>query len=278
MGETTGIDWTDHTFNPWWGCTRVSPACNNCYAETFAKRLGKDLWGKNAERRFFGAKHWQEPVIWNAKAEAAGKPKFVFCASMADVFEVGPDGLSAERSRLYELIWETPWLTWLLLTKRPENARLLLPWAPESEPWPNVWVGTTVEDQKRADERIPLLLDTTASRRFLSMEPLLGPVDLIPEAFGGYPESDQWTRDREVGRVPLIDWVITGGESGAGHRPPDPEWFRSVRDQCSAAGVPLWFKQWGGRTAKAGGKELDGVEWCERPSPSTPVLRTGTSR
>lgn len=203
MGETTAIGWTDHTFNPWWGCTKIEgpngtgSACDHCYAATFAKRTGHDVWGKDGDRRFFGDKHWNEPLKWERDA-AAGKPgpntgrpdHLVFCASMADVFEARDD-LNGERERLWRLIDVTPHLTWLLLTKRPEQVLRRTPWAwrvgqntspPHREDranWPrNVWIGTTVEDQARADLRIPRLAKIPAPVRFLSCEPLLGPIDL----------------------------------------------------------------------------------------------------
>src|SRR5690348_736847 len=192
MGEGTKIQWTDHSFNPWWGCTRVSPGCEHCYAEAFAKRTGLG-WGVAAERRFFGDKHWNEPRRWNAAAEKEGRRHRVFCASMADVFEDRPE-LAPWRERLWDLIDETPWLDWQLLTKRPENVNRLVTPAWHTGAWPeNVWLGTTVEDQRRAEERIPELLNCAAKVRFLSCEPLLGPVDLDLDG---------------------IQWVIVGGESG----------------------------------------------------------------
>lgn len=276
MSENTKIEWCDHTFNPWWGCEKISPACAHCYAEGFAKRTGNAVWGKLAPRRFFGEKHWEEPLKWNAAAEKAGTRPRVFCASMADVFEERED-LVVPLARLMDLIRRTPNLDWLLLTKRPGNwwARLfgegeegegtvleffrrlgrsgmpgtrgwemlewLADWA-QNRPPHNVWIGTTVEDQTRADERIPELLRIPARVRFLSCEPLLGPVDLsgarlvhlaTPFAHPGMHQT------------PLIDWVIAGGESGPQARPMHPDWARSLRDQCTAAGVPFFFKQWG---------------------------------
>lgn len=249
MGATTGIAWTRRTFNPWWGCQRVSPGCAHCYAETFAKRTGHDVWGAGSERRFFGEAHWAEPLRWNAKAEAEDRQDLVFCASMADVFEDRRD-LDAERQRLWTLIERTPNLTWQLLTKRPENVERLVPvsWSLWGLP-PNVWLGTTVEDQQRADERVPVLTEVRVlSRvRFLSAEPLLGRVIL----------DRQWLR--------RIGWVIVGGESGGGFRPLDLDHARSLRDQCVAAGVPFFFKQVGGLTPKAGGDLLDGRRWTEFP-------------
>ena len=176
MGANTKIQWTDYTFNPWWGCTRVSPGCEHCYAEAFAKRCGVQ-WGVKAERRFFGDKHWAEPLKWNAAAAKLGERRRVFCASMADVFE-DRDDLRAERAKLFSLIHTTPHLDWLLLSKRPENMERLAD-ARWIHGWPsNVWAGCTVEDQRRADERIPHLLRVPAAVRFLSCEPLLERVDL----------------------------------------------------------------------------------------------------
>ena len=229
MGESTKIEWAHHTFNPWWGCVKVSEACAHCYAETFANRTGNRVWGKDAERRFFGDKHWNEPLKWDKAAKKAGELHRVFCASMADVFEARDD-LVEERARLWKLIKRTPNLIWLLLTKRPENILKMVPaeWLKVNR-WPsNVWVGTTVENQKWADKRIPELQAVPAPVRFLSVEPLLGPVEL-----GGY-----------VSRLG-INWVIVGGESGGKARPMDPDWVNSIYYACSSAGVPFFFKQWG---------------------------------
>lgn len=238
MGETTTISWTDHTFNPWWGCARVSPGCQHCYAESFAKRTGNAVWGKDSDRRRFGDNHWNEPLKWNRAAQGSGRPALVFCASMADVFEDRPDH-EEDRIRLWDLIGRTPWLEWQLLTKRPENISRM---APDLGYWPaNVWLGCTVEDQQRADERIPHLLAVPASVRFLSMEPLLGPVDLLNHVDG-------------------IDWVIVGGESGPGHRPLNPDHAVSLRTQCRHWGVPFLFKQHGGQYPTSGGDLLDGSQ------------------
>lgn len=252
MAERTAIGWTDHSFNPWWGCTRVSPGCQHCYAETFSRRVGHSsegskvaLWGKGAERRFFGDKHWADPLKWDRAAAATDRPARVFCASMADVFEDRAD-LEGERERLFDLIEATPHLMWLLLTKRPQNVLRLAPerwWMDPGEP-SNVWIGTTVEDQQRADERLPHLAAIPAAVRFLSCEPLLGPVDI------GSP----WL---EAG---LVDWVICGGESGPGHRLMDLDHARVLRDQCRRWGVPFFFKQVGGATPTAGGDLLDGEQ------------------
>lgn len=252
MGESTAIAWTDHTFNPWWGCTRVSPGCEHCYAETFAKRTGNNVWGKNANRRFFGEKHWNEPHRWNAKAERDGVRRKVFCASMADVFEDRPE-LAEHRRNLFDTIDNTPWLDWQLLTKRPENVlRLVDGWIVSPDypnDWPaNVWIGTTVEDQKRADERIPHLARIPAAVRFLSCEPLLGYVDLL-------------------NHVEAVDWIIVGGESGPNHRPLSLDNARMLQQQAALWDVPFFFKQVGGRTPTAGGDQLDGETYKQFPRP-----------
>ena len=260
MGESTAISWTDHTFNPWWGCERVSPGCQNCYAEAFAKRTGHTVWGKQAERRFFGDKHWNEPIKWNAKAEAEGVRRRVFCASMADVFEEREE-LEPYRTRLYDLIEATSALDWQLLTKRPQNVTDMVPGHWLWREWPtNAWVGTTVEDQERANLRVPTLLTIPAAIRFLSCEPLLGPVDL--DGLWGYPGSADGD---DLDRWP-IDWVIVGGESGPRHRPFDLDWARNLRRQCDRAQVPFFFKQVGGRTPTAGGDALDGLRWKQFPT------------
>jgi protein gp37 len=236
VGIDTKIQWCHHTFNPWWGCERVSPGCVHCYAEAFAKRTGHSVWGSAAQRRFFGDKHWAEPLKWDRDAGKAGERRRVFCASMADVFEDRPD-LVDDRARLSLLVQATPWLDWLLLTKRPENVDRL--WRPDwpTNRWPeNVWLGTTVEDQERADERITRILSVPAAVHFLSVEPLLGPVDL--RRFDGG------------------DWVIVGGESGAGARPCDVEWVRSVISQCRDASVACFVKQLGARP-------YDSAVYCE---------------
>ncbi len=223
MGQQSAIEWTDHTFNPWWGCTKVSPGCTHCYAETLSNRYGHDIWGPKKSRRTLGDKHWQEPIKWNALASQKERRARVFCASMADVFEDNPS-IEAERDKLWALIDETPMLDWLLLTKRPENMHRFAPW---NSSWPaNVWAMTSVENQEQAEKRIPKLSMVPAAVRGLSVEPLLGPVDLEP-----------WLGE--------IQWVIVGGESGPNARPMHPNWARSVRDQCQAADVAFFFKQWG---------------------------------
>lgn len=262
MARNSKIEWTDHTFNPWWGCVKVSPACKHCYAEAWAKRVGAAVWGANAPRRFFGEAHWKEPERWNREAERRGVRERVFCASMADVFEDRRD-LDVWRDKLATLIARTPSLDWLLLTKRPDKAVALAPWKGE---WPqNVWLGTTAETQAWAQRRLPELLRTPAQVRFLSCEPLFAALDL-----------GEWLGSG-------VDWLITGGESGPRARPSNPAWFRALRDQCLANDVAFYFKQWGewapsdqfgsangdGSFVKAGkrntGRKLDGQIWSEVP-------------
>lgn len=228
MAKNSQIEWTHHTFNPWWGCKKVSAACDNCYAELWAKRMGHQLWGIDAPRRFFSDAHWNEPRKWNEEAKRRGRRERVFCASMADVFERRAD-LNPERERLWRLIETTPSLDWLLLTKRPQNVQRFAPWRAE---WPtNVWIGTSVENQTIAEKRLPFLLNLPAAVRFVSCEPLLGPLNLR-----------RWFKHKSL--YP-IDWVIAGGESGSGARPMHPEWPTDLLKQCLLFDVPFHFKQWG---------------------------------
>jgi protein gp37 len=230
MAANSKIEWTHHTFNPWWGCVKVSPACKHCYAESWARRVGMDLWSAKSPRRFFSDAHWRGPIKWNEDAEHAGERRRVFCASMADVFENRRE-LDPWRDRLWELIAATPWLDWLLLTKRPERVSKT---APYGDQWPaNVWLGTTAENQHWAGKRIPELLANRARVLFLSAEPLLGPLDVTP-----------WLRSPQSGE-PGLDWIIAGGESGAHARPMNPFWAESLRDQCIRSRVAFHFKQWG---------------------------------
>lgn len=261
MGKDTKIEWATHTFNPWLGCTQVSPACDHCYAKALvSNRMGKpQLW--QGERQRTSTANWQQPRRWNRDAAGATERPRVFCASLADVF----DNQVPERWRddLWHLIDQTPNLDWLLLTKRPQNIPKLFPnpatgVKPWGDGWPNVWLGTTAENQQEADRRIPHLLAVPARVRFLSCEPLLGPLDLTPEADNLYQRLSEWygpegfdptgsqpRQTRQRGWFPRIQWVICGGESGSGARPMHPDWARSLRDQCASAGVPFLFKQWG---------------------------------
>lgn len=227
MGETK-IEWCDYTMNPWWGCEKVSPACDRCYAEAQAHRWGHNLWGKDAARRIMSDAYWKKPLVWNWDAGKEGVRKLVFCASMADVFEDRVD-LDAPQCRLWKLIEETPMLDWLLLTKRPENIKRTIPWRGR---WPyNVWIGATAENQRRYHERVGHLAGVSARVSFLSLEPLLEPIDLRPE----------------VADFERINWVIVGGETGPGARHMHPDWARSIRDQCREYGVAFFMKQMSNR-------------------------------
>ena len=226
MAENSKIKWTTHTFNPWVGCTALSPACDHCYAEGWAKRTGNaHLW--QGERRRTSAALWRQPLKWDARCTASGIRERVFCASLADVFDNQVP--MRWRDDLWHRIDQCRHLDWMLLTKRPENIAKMLPTGAIGAPawgtgWPNVWLGTTVEDRARL-RRIDVLRRVPAVVRFLSIEPLL----------------------EDLGEINLtgIHLVIVGGESGPGARPMHPAWARSIRDQCAAQGVPYFFKQWG---------------------------------
>lgn len=232
MAENSAISWTRHTWNPWMGCTKVSPACDGCYAEALMdKRYNKVKWG-NSPRVRTGAHTWNDPFRWQRQAERDGDRPFVFCASLADIFDNQVD--PQWRADAFEVMRKTPRLVYLLLTKRPQNIVKL---ADAAGGLPrNAAIGTTIEDQKRADIN-ELALVNAASEvmpafTFVSIEPMIGPVRLRHL----YATEEQ----------PRIDWVITGGETDqGGHkaRPTHPDWFRSLRDQCAAAGVPYHHKQ-----------------------------------
>lgn len=273
MSENTSIEWCDHTFNPWMGCTKVSPGCDHCYAEArMDTRLHRVNWGPGQPR--VRTQTWGDPDKWNKQHEAFfaqhGRRQRVFCASLADVFD---NEVPAEwRADLFRLIRKTPNLDWLLLTKRIGNAHEMMVDAIEHEldmgvdpafdnvPWPNVWIGATIVNQAEADRDIPKLLQVPAAKRFLSMEPLLGPVKLqrfcacgcnktleqaVDEAMDGPSALNQFQARAAIKTTLGVDWVIVGGESGPSARPMHPDWARSLRDQCQAAGVPFLFKQWG---------------------------------
>jgi protein gp37 len=273
MSENSKIEWTDHTFNPWIGCTKVSPGCDHCYAERdMAGRLKVVQWGPHGERLRTKPANWAKPLAWNRRHDEFfaqhGRRQRVFCASLADVFDNQVD--PAWRADLFRLIVATPNLDWLLLTKRIGNVGAMLDEirhgadeglsVADMMPLPNVWLGASITSQAEADRDIPKLLQAPAAVRFLSMEPLLGPVDLSTVACkpcptsGGNLSMDLSTGAYEccsrcdytgIGDEWGIDWVIVGGESGPAARPMHPDWARSQRDQCAAAGVPFLFKQWG---------------------------------
>jgi protein gp37 len=308
MSENTKIEWCDHTFNPWEGCQKIGPGCDHCYAEARNARFGGGTavnWGPGATRRRTSPANWRKPIAWNAAANdfyaKHGRRQRVFCASLADVFdnEVPLEWFVD----FLELVRVTPQLDWLILTKRIGRVRnaidiavrdvnvrqagealfiWLRDWKQGAAPR-NVWLGATVVNQVEADRDIPKLLATPARTRFLSMEPLLGPVNLrLPTRIwtnsGGTPtcdhccngdrcdDSTHFERGRPDWRVHCpycrgtgngkpVDWVIVGGESGPHARPMHPQWARSLRDQCACAGVPFLFKQWG---------EWTDEDWGER--------------
>lgn len=246
--ENSTIEWTHHTFNPWMGCAHKSEGCDNCYAETsMDKRYKKVKWGHGQPRSRTSEGNWKLPLRWDRQTAALGERARVFCASLADVFD---DEVPEEwRQDLWELIESTPNLDWLLLTKRPENYAKFLSWLKGGgDPWQHVWLGTSTENQQRFVERVPILLNTPAAIRFISPEPLLGPITM-----------DQ-LKHREQ-----LDWVIVGGESGPGSRPMEQSWAKDLRDQCLAKGVAYFFKQWGGVNKKATGRLLEGRTWDEVP-------------
>ena len=266
MAENSKIEWCDHTFNPWEGCQKVGPGCDNCYAETRNARFGGGVavnWGPGAPRRRTSATNWRKPVQWNNQGFYAcancgsrnagrdgvdrdGAPTWmcstcgserlkqarprVFCASLADVFD--NDAPTEWRDDLWRLIETTPHLDWLLLTKRIGNVRHMVwpRWMQSGFP-PNVWLGATVVNQEEAERDIPKLLAVPARVRFLSIEPMLGPICIECAT----DQADDGT----------IDWVIAGGESGPAARPVHPDWLRALRDECEAFGVPFIFKQFG---------------------------------
>ena len=265
MAENSAIEWTDHTFNPWIGCTKVGPGCEHCYAEILATTRLAIEWGPGAPRRHTAASTWQQPRRWDRKAAATGVRQRVFCASLAAVFD--NEVPATWRAELFELIHDTPNLDWLLVTKRIGNAAKM---AEAAGGWPaNVWLGATIVNQVEADRDVSKLIAISGPRyRFLSMEPLLGPVDLtrvqaprfVPEdseldwkfdalATGSYYEFEDslgyWESGDGPQRDHQIEWVIVGGESGPDARPMHPGWVIPLRDQCEAAGVPFLFKQWG---------------------------------
>ncbi len=231
MAENSKIEWTDHSWSPWEGCEKVSAGCKFCYAEQRDKQYhGGAHWGADGVRKMMSESYWQKPFAWNRQSAAKGRRLRIF-PSLCDPFEDRLD-LTMPRKRMMELIEETPNLDWLLLTKRPRNVNGLVFDRWKKNGWPsNLWIGTSVENQETANERIPELMHIPAAVRFLSCEPLLGPVDL------GF--SVGW-----------IDWVIVGGESGPGARPMEIGWLNSLRDQCIAAGVPVFIKQMGSEYAK----------------------------
>ncbi len=248
----TSIEWTEETLNPTTGCTKLSPGCKNCYAEVMARRLkamGKPQYQNvvNGRGRWTGQIEFAPSVL--DKPRKRQKPTTYFIDSMSDLFHVNVrlEWLTA----IWQMMADTPQHTYQILTKRQQTMFVAADvMAARYGLLDNVWLGVSVENQAMADERIPYLVDTTAAIRFLSVEPLLGEIDL-----------SEWINE--------VDWVIVGGESGPNARPIEADWVRSLRDQCQEAEVPFFFKQWGGKNKKAAGRLLDGREWMERPGVAT---------
>jgi len=243
MAENSKIEWTDHTANLWWGCTKVHEGCDHCYAETLSKRWGFDVWGNDKPRRII-KRTFADLDRFQKQAELEGVTKRVFVGSMMDIFEkpmslVDNDGNYSSLTDTDSLRWDLflyidngfyPNLEFQLLTKRPGNINKYIPPHWKSEPPPNVMFGCSVVNQATADKLIPQLL-MVEGKRFLSVEPMLGPVNLRPFFDMPFPNCS-------------IDWVIVGGESGPGRRPFDPNWARQIRDDCKEFGVPFFMKQW----------------------------------
>lgn len=250
VGQHSNIEWTDATWNPVTGCTRISAGCDHCYAATLAQRLLARVYlAREPVSNLDGAK--QDPFavrLWPERLEDPlrwHEPRHVFVNSMSDLFH--KDVPAEFVTQILDVMLAAPWHVYQILTKRPSRARRFV----ESHrsmfpggvlPW-NVWIGTSVENQEVAF-RVAHLRQVPARVRFLSCEPLIGPLELD---------------------LREIHWVIAGGESGIKHRPVKIEWVRAIRDRCLASGVPFFFKQWGGRTPKAGGRRLDGRFWNDMP-------------
>jgi protein gp37 len=255
MGERTDISWTDHSWSPWVGCTKVSAACDHCYAESWAKRTGHpELW--KGERRRTSSTYWQQPFKWNNSATSAERPR-VF-PSLCDPFD---NQVPARwRDDFWHRVHQTPRLDWLLLTKRPQNIPKMLPDPRTGVPgwgdgWPNVWLGLTAENQEEFDRRWAHLAAVPARVRFISYEPALGPLRM-------------WSSPDVPLLRPFPHWIICGGESGGGHRPMDLNWVRDIRDDCAHLGIAFHFKQHGGARPTSGGCLLDGREHKAFPESS----------
>ena len=280
MVQNSKIEWTDHTFNLVIGCAKVSPGCASCYAETMNTRRGWAEWGKDGIRKVMSESYWKEPLKWNRKATELGQRQRVFCSSLADVFEDHPT-VNEQRLRLWELIKQTPALDWQLLTKRPENFKKFLP-ADWENGYPNVMLGVSVEKFKQALIRIPELISTPATKRFLSCEPLLADIDLAPILFFHIEGGLNWVKPSEfrmdteleypfeylklLFRVQMwklrggdsnlssnklsdfIHWVIVGGESGTRARLCQINWIRNIVEDCKDLGIPVFVKQLGATT------------------------------
>lgn len=283
MSATTGIAWTDATFNIAWGCTKVSPGCAHCYAEGEAARFGHDVWGPTKPRRVFAVKHWMDPFVWikSWDARRLGRPMRIFTSSMADVFEDHPQ-IAVEREKLWGLIRATPHVIWQVLTKRPENFGRFLPedWA---DGYANVWLGISAEDQERLDLRLERMLRTPAAVHWISYEPALGPIAWGPAFRLRVPIYDQ-TRASFAMRVdtpPLvtapresrIDWVVVGGESGGRARPFDVGWARDLVAWGRRCAVPVFVKQLGAQPRLTNDGEQ--TDWPRLPGDENEPARAG---
>ena len=236
MADNSKIEWTEATWNPVTGCNQISPGCAHCYAKTFAERW-RGIPGHPYEQGF-ELRIWEErlehPLRWR-------RPRLIFVNSMSDLFheQVPFDFVR----RVFDVMVRADHHTFQILTKRAERLTKMAP----DLPWPpNVWMGVSIENRRFVD-RADQLRQVPAAVRFISAEPLLGPLDGL--------------------QLDEIDWLIAGGESGAKHRPVKAEWLRAIREQCALESVPFFFKQWGGRTSKSGGRTLDNREWSEMPIP-----------
>ncbi len=268
MSEITAISWTNHTFNPWIGCTKVSPGCKNCYADRQNDRYHWTTgWGPGQERHITGGNNWNEPLRWAKKARLAGRREMVFCASLADIFD--HEAPVFARRSLWQIIRSTSdILDWQLVTKRPHRIELVMHEdGLEHDFFLNhrVWLITSTEDQEWFNKRVPVLLKIPAAVHGISGEPLLGSIDArkylrptlclvcngstsvsVRNGNGAYrPCPACLVSKNGQGYANSLDWVIVGGESQQGARPMHPDWARSLRDQCLESGVPFFFKQWG---------------------------------
>jgi protein gp37 len=242
MAENSSIGWTDHTFNPWLGCQHWSKGCDNCYADAFTRnRMGLDVFGGRSKRQRTKGP-WKEVLKWNRDAEAAQAPALVFTGSMCDIFEDAP-GPNEWRPDVWQVVRSCPWLDFQMLTKRPENIAAMLPedWG---EGWPNVWLGTSIEDRDVV-ERARVLAAVPAFSRFISYEPAIGPVFYDAVVRGDYDTPDCWSDGGRGPELDLhgIDWLIVGGESGHDRRPMNLDWARWALRRSRDAGVAYFFKQ-----------------------------------
>lgn len=267
MGQNSKIEWTDHTFNPWMGCTKVSEACKFCYAESFTGQKKMVEWVDKAPRRLTVGSNWLKPRAWDKKAQALDERHKVFCASLADIFDDHPSIQQSWRDALWLLIRNTPNLDWLLLTKRPENYQKFLP-ADWGDGYHNVWLGISVENQQWADERIPVLAKTPAKVRFMSCEPLLGDIMLTTAPLIDSNTMLTYGYD--------IHWCIIGGESGPVNkiRKLDVKSVELLIKQCDYFGIKVFFKQLGTVLAKYTNQQHSkGADFREYPNEFKNLLR-----